>query len=118
MELLRKVKVEGNTGDFVLELSDTGEVDEMGKSRLHYCLSAPDGETVFEGNDFCCSPMDPIDSDEAIRSLLGFLTLQPGDTDDEYFKNYTPRQVQFCDEDAEEMSLCTLDDEPIEFEDV
>jgi len=46
-----------------------------------------------------------IDSDASIGALLGFLTLRPGDTDAEYFENYTDRQREFCDTDAEALSI-------------
>lgn len=32
-----------------------------------------------------CAPGTPIDSDECLRNILGFLTLRPGNTDPDYF---------------------------------
>ena len=66
-------------------------------------------ETIFEGNDFGPSPMHAWDSDETISTLLGFLTLRPGDTDAEYFEKYTPRQMQFADEHAEALACYVSD---------
>jgi hypothetical protein len=40
-----------------------------------------------------------------VRALMGFLTLRPGDTDDEYFDRYTPDQLAFADEHGEFLGL-------------
>jgi hypothetical protein len=48
--------------------------------------------------------MNADDSDETVRGLMGFLTLRPGDTDDEYFENYTKAQRRYCDMHAEDLS--------------
>jgi hypothetical protein len=60
--------------------------------------------TLFEGEDFACSPCHAIDSDECIASLMGFLTLRPGDTDAEYFESYTPQQIDYCEQHAEALA--------------
>ena len=91
---------------FTLETWDTGNHDSYGKWIVGYRLRSQ-GKTIFEGEDFCCSPMHAIDSDEAIASLMAFLTLRPGDTDREYFANYTPAQLEFCDQHAE-MLACEV----------
>ena len=75
-------------GGFRLELHDTYCTDALGKCRLAYELYHRD-QLVFEGDDFCCSPLHAIDSDESVAALLGFLSLRPGDTDSEYFDGYT-----------------------------
>jgi hypothetical protein len=78
---------------FTLHLFDTGKTDEYGKSILAYRLTQSD--TIFEGADYHCSPMNAIDSDESVAGLMGFLTLRPGDTDEDYFADYTPKQLAF-----------------------
>lgn len=108
MDQLRKVDVDGYT----LTTWDTGKVDNLGKSILGYRFENGNGQgdVIFEGEDFHCSPAVAIDSDEALRSLLGFLTLRPGDTDREYFANYTPRQWAFVHSDAESLHLFSLEE--------
>ena len=59
---------------------------------------------IFQGEDFACSPMHAIDSDECVAALLGFLTLKSGDTDREYFEDYTERQLEFRDSHAEALA--------------
>lgn len=62
---------------------------------------------IFEGDDFETPYLD--DESEIVRGLLGFLSLQDGDTDSEYFDSYTERQIAWRDERAETLSLCSLD---------
>jgi hypothetical protein len=68
-----------------------------------------DGVTIFEASDF--SAGTDLSYGEAARAILGFLTLQEGDTDSEYFENYTFEQVAWRDEYAENLSLFALDPE-------
>lgn len=65
-------------------------------------------ELIFTGNDFSPSPMHSSDSDEAIASLLSFLSLQPGDTDAEYFESYTSKQLEFAQKYGQDLSLHVL----------
>lgn len=87
---------------FTLRMFDTGGYIG-GKYRVAYTLRS-EGKTIFEGEDFGCSPMDAIDSDGAVECLMGFLTLRPSDTDSEYFDNYTEEQLDFCSSHAEALS--------------
>lgn len=106
----------GKGPSFGLIVWDTGRVDTRhltGKSVLGYRLTqcTPCANktfavrTLFEGEDFACSPMCVIDSDECVASLMGFLTLRPGDTDAEYFANYTEAQLDFASQHAEALGM-------------
>jgi hypothetical protein len=78
-----------------------------GKHRLGYRLALIEPGTIahlFEGEDFGAPPMYAIDSDQTVAALMGFLTLRPGDTDRDYFANYTPAQLDFCSQHAEALS--------------
>jgi hypothetical protein len=88
---------------FRLVTWDTGRTGYGGKSLLGYLLTM-DGRALFEGEDFGCSPMHAIDSDEAIEGLMGFLTLRPGDTDPDYFAGYSAEQLAYCAEHAEALA--------------
>lgn len=105
VDMLRKVRLD----DYTLMIWDTHRIDGLGKSTLGYCFSKGD-DVIFEGEDFSASPMHAIDSDDVIRSLMCFLTLRPGDTDRDYFNNYTSRQWEFVNSDAEMMSIWGMDD--------
>ena len=101
---LRHVILRAPSGRYDLRTWDSGRTDHMGKTLLRYEFRDPRGFILFAGSDFGCSPVHAIDSDDAIGSLLGFLTLRPGDTDREYFENYTPEQMAFAESsDAEHL---------------
>jgi hypothetical protein len=98
---------------FTLMTYDAYRTDRMGKSILRYALiDDKTGNTIFQGEDFACSPMNAIDSDESLRALLSFLTLRPGDTDAEYFENYTQSQLDFANEHGEILSMYAMEDNP------
>lgn len=113
MNALRHVRIDG----FELITSDTGRCDRRGQSFIAYQLLSPEGLAIFDGSDFAGSPLHADDSDQTLRALLGFLTLRLGDTDCEYFDDYTPEQIAFRNGPAELLSLWALDDGP-EFEEV
>lgn len=72
---------------------------------------------IFSGRDFSPSPLwfsrhgyGETLGKKALYSLLGFLTLQPGDTDKEYFQNYTQEQLDFVkSQDADNIRLALYD---------
>ncbi len=91
-------------GGFSLRLFDTGRYDNRGQSYLGYELRDA-RKLVFEGDDFAGSPLHADDSDATVASLLGFLSLRPGDTDADYFADYTPAQLAWCQSRGEELSM-------------
>jgi len=74
------------------------------QTRMAYRLK-DGGEVIFEGNDFGCSPLHAVDSDECVNGILRFLSLRPGDTDPEFFADDTPRQKAWREERAEGLQL-------------
>lgn len=89
---------------FVLNMWATGGRDWRGQTTIAYRLAQHDRvgrRVLFEAADFHGSPMDADDSDATVAALLGFLTLRPGDTDREYFDDYTEEQRAFADTHAE-----------------
>lgn len=91
-----------------------------GQYRIGYAFYVPDAgsvrggravEPLFSGEDCGVSPMHAIDSDATLVKLLCFLTLRPCDTNDEYFKYYTPEQMAFAEGEAEELSQYGFDGE-------
>jgi hypothetical protein len=103
---------------FKLITWDTGRTGYGGKYLIGYRLSMgtpnvvgnpPAWTVLFEGEDFGCSPMHAIDSDAACAAIMGFLTLRPGDTDSEYFADYTPEQLDYCAQHAEALACAVSD---------
>ena len=62
---------------------------------------------LFDAEDYGCAPGDAIDSDACVEGLMSFLTLRPGDTDEDYFAAYTDEQRDYCASHAEALS-CTV----------
>src|SRR5437667_2117918 len=90
----------GHGPTFSLALYDVPGQSE----RIGYTLRQHDrGRTtiVFDGCDFRPAPLHAWDSDETVAAIMGFLTLRLGDTDREYFDNYTAEQMEFRDSHAE-----------------
>lgn len=56
-----------------------------------------DGIVAASGNDFRPSPIHYIDDINSMVSLLGFLTVRKGDTDDEYFKDHSVKHLEWLD---------------------
>lgn len=100
---LRQVRMhpykQGHGPTFSLTLWDTGERDSMNKAILAYRLRM-EGKTIFQGEDFH-TPHRPLNSDQNIEELLGFLCLKPGDTDADWFDQYTPEQLAFTEKHGE-----------------
>jgi hypothetical protein len=94
---------------FTLETYSLGYNFARGKEQIGYTLKMhkAKGKTVllFEGDEFYCSPLVAIDSNDAIKCLMSFLTLRKGDTDAEYFEKYTEEQKEYCEQYAEYLSM-------------
>ena len=100
---------------FRLEVFDSHSADRHGKARLAYCFQDfRMGEIpIFEGQDFYVSPLDAIDSDAVVAALLGYFSLQPGDTDREYFDEYSERQTEWMNCYADELALLAFELEEV-----
>ena len=101
MKIIRKVRFkDGNGNDYRLTMIDTGKTDRRGQTRVRYVMGRKvenQWSILFDGSDFCVSPLHADDSDESVYALLGFLTMRPGDTDQEYFEEYTPKQLEWAE---------------------
>lgn len=104
----------GRGPTFCLTMWDTGRLRDGNKCLLGYTLTMLDSinyakagtryvkrDVLFHGEDFGCSPLHAIDGNDAVVGLMTFLTLRPGDTDSDYFANYTPVQLEYCSQHAE-----------------
>jgi hypothetical protein len=91
---------------FTLSIIDSETRDD--REYIHYRLRMKPwigkSQIIFEGTDFGCSSLHAINSDETVKALMGFLTLRLGDTDSEYFADYTPDQLDFSIRHAEVLS--------------
>lgn len=83
-------------------VNHTGKMRHNGTNHVWY--GDWNSVTLFEGEDLGCSPMHAIDSNASVEACMSFLTLQPGDTDAEYFAKYTPAQLDYCQQHAAALS--------------
>lgn len=67
-----------------------------GHAQLAYIFGLPGEPALFVTCEFGASPMHSVDGDETLRAMLGFITLRPGDTEQEYFDVYTEAQMAFA----------------------
>jgi hypothetical protein len=95
-----------------------GDVDHWKGERACYNYAMYlDGELLFGGDDYSPSPMHHPYSLDSLISLLGWFVLKPGDTDDEYFLEYTEAQLDFAESDlCCDLSLIPSDHESGEFD--
>lgn len=63
------------------------------------------GKVIFEkGFLYCGIPsQESIDGDAAKECVLSLVAMAPGDTDREYFENYTPEQLEWVSAHGEEL---------------
>lgn len=109
---MRRYSFDARTGTYELFLTAGEKYDIHGKLQVIYGLLDPDGNMIFDGEEYYSSPFHDPEGLDAAKDLLGFLTLRPGDTDAEYFKEYTLTQMAFAlSADCEELQLYTLEDE-------
>ena len=122
MEKLRTVRFspyrKGHGPVFTLTTYDAGTryEDKLGSRQyIGYRLTISDpGEkpyVLFQGDDIGLPRFgsDAIDSDATIKSVMGWLTLKPGDTDEDYFAKYNNDQLGFAAMHAEAL-LCEVND--------
>lgn len=66
-----------------------------------------DGACVFpRGATYCAVPRGTsIDGVDARELVLSLVAIKPGDTDDEYFSQYTPAQLAFAEAYGEEIGI-------------
>jgi hypothetical protein len=67
---------------------------DSGTNRYSYTMIL-DGEILFEGDGYHPGAMGKTTEQQALE-VLAFLALQPGDTDEEFFENYTPAQLAWA----------------------
>jgi len=119
-DIIRRVTLrpyrKGMGPSFMLTMWDTNRVEVISwmgnRPIVGYKLTMREhGKTtvLFEAEDYKPSPFECVDSDSSVAVLLGFLTLRPGDTDDEWFADYTPEQITYCEQHAEALSGAVYD---------
>ena len=97
---------------FKIEIWDANKTDHRGAPVVLWRLfeqSEGGGSTlVFDGlaepHKWRCSGWFSVDGDEAAECVLAFVGLRPGDTDAEFFEDYSPAQIAFAEAYGEAIS--------------
>lgn len=89
----------------------TPEVTDDGRHRLAYVITL-NRHIIFRSDRFgtinsgCGGDWFATDdADFRIGTVLDWFSIQPGDTDAEYFDGYTPEQLAFAENYGEELSM-------------
>jgi hypothetical protein len=105
-DVLRNVRVNG----YRLLVWDDHTRYSTGQYRVRYAFFLPRARKPLFLGECGVAPHDPIDSDAALVGILGWLTLKPGDTDADFFADYTPDQLDWCQSsEAQELSWISCD---------
>jgi hypothetical protein len=83
-----------------LRMQDANEPTGGTHTQVRYWFRPTGDSVLFSGADYAVPSHEPIDSRDAALSLMSFLTLQPGDTDAEYFARHTADQLAWVASDA------------------
>lgn len=86
------------------------EMEYIGERKYKYTFSTPTQKNLFAGSDLRMGIFHtPENSVDAARTLLSFLTMQPGDIEKEYFDKYTPEQLAWAKSKECEQLHCEFD---------
>lgn len=70
------------------------------KPRLSFILSH-NNEELYKGDDLCLGAGTAPDSKQAVIDCLGFMTVKPGDTDEDFFKDHSSKFLELLEEDPD-----------------
>ena len=88
-----------------------GDYANTRNNRLNYSyLLKWNDKPIFCTDDYSPSPLHEVNSVDAIVGLLGFLCVQDGDVEEDYFKSYTKEQIAFRDSNDCENLNCIISD--------
>jgi hypothetical protein len=93
----------------VIEMFQTG-FDERGAAAVEVVVR-DNGKEIFGPNTpgmrlvGALGTADTVDGIDAKRFALGYASTHKGDTDDEFFVDYTPEQIAWTDANGEELRL-------------
>jgi hypothetical protein len=103
---LFSLKVSVGAAGHVLIHAFEGRVMSPNHTRVDVEVSL-NREVIFDrGTLYCGIPAQhSLDGVHARENVLSLVAMKPGDTDDEYFENYSTDQLEFADRFGEELSL-------------
>ena len=107
--LVFELRVKLSSGPIVIRAYE-GPFVQPNHTRL-WCELKQNGKVLFPRDDFYVGipGQHCIDSDFAKETVLSLFALKPGGTDKEFFKDYTPEQLEWVDQNGDELSMVALD---------
>jgi hypothetical protein len=63
------------------------------------------GEVIFPKGQLTCALHAESDGIKAKELVMGLVAMKPGDTDRDYFADYTPAQLAWCEQYGEAIDL-------------
>ena len=98
--VLRYVEIEAQVRDVapyrLLMWEDGHYAGETWRTRIACAFYRSPGTEPFMVSYFSPGMGTAIDSDEAVACALGCFTMRPGDTDSDWFADYTPEQLEWA----------------------
>lgn len=108
---MRQETFETHLGTYQLTMDIDHATFNRGRPTVAYTFErlTPNQCVLFKNNDYSPSPKWDLLDDESVYDLMSFLTLKDGDTDPEYFKDYTVVQLFFRDVEAAYLNIVIED---------
>ena len=103
--------IKGNGPTMRVEIWDTYSCDERGCTNLIARLYAFEGgkRTHVLDTRFAMGMGQTDDGNDAMRAAITAVAMKPGDTDEEFFADYTPEALAFVSEHGESMAMVAYD---------
>lgn len=79
------------------------------KPCIYYAIADAEGEPIFEGDDIHLSPLCDAYSIDAAVAVADFLSMRPGDADDDLFEGFSPERLAWVEKHGDEMSAWAED---------
>lgn len=102
-QLARRIRTRTAGGIVTVSIYDAGPV-EAGRHQIGYVCER-DHTEIFRGADIGIPAGRAVDSDYVVAAVTDFLSLQSGDTDPEFFDDYSEAQRDFAAACGEELAL-------------
>lgn len=82
--------------------------DNAGRVRIT-CEVVQGGQIIFPKGQLYCALHGSSDSDDAKKLVLSLVAMRPGDTDADYFTDYTPAQLAWAVVNGETLTMVAYD---------
>lgn len=97
------LRVKHHDGMIVIRAYDDLGWDNAGRIKLT-CEVRQNGQVIFERGKLYCALHASSDGIKAKELVMSLVAMRPGDTDADYFADYTPDQIDWASQYGEELS--------------